>query len=100
MKLSLFLLALLMLPVVFAYEPINYVSDYADIIDDVTEAEINALALAVEENTTAEIAVLTISSLEGQNIDLFAVETFEQWGIGQKDVSNGLLIVIAVQDRE
>ena len=92
---------LFFIPAVLAidYKPLNYVSDYAEIIDDATEAEINALAQAIEENTTAEIAVLTIDSLE-QDIDSFAVDTFEQWGIGKRDVSNGLLMVIAVQDRE
>ena len=103
MKNVFWLIALfLALPLVFAiqYDPINYVSDYAEVIDDEMEAQINALAAAIEENTTAEIAILTITSLEGQNIDQFAVETFEQWGVGQKDVSNGLLIVVAVDDRE
>jgi uncharacterized protein len=99
---TLLVVLLLLLPLVLAaqYDPIDYVSDYADVIDDGTEAQINALAAVIEENTTAEIAVLTIGSLESQNIDQFAVETFEQWGIGQKDVSNGLLILVAVDDRE
>src|SRR3989344_3219961 len=101
MRILLFLLILFIIPsALAAYNPINYVSDYAEIIDDATEAQINQLAAAIEENTTAEIAVLTIGSLEGQNIDQFAVETFEQWGVGKRDVSNGLFIVVAVQDRE
>ncbi len=102
MKIIPFLLIFLIIPAVFAaqYEPLGYVSDYADITDDETEAQINALAVEIEQNTTAEIAVLTINSLEGQNIDQFAVETFEQWGVGKEGVDNGLLIVIAVDDKQ
>ncbi len=95
-----FLISLLILPTILAasYTPINYVSDYAGIIDDNTEAQINALAAQIEQNSTVEIAVLTVPSLDGGDIDQFAVETFHDWGVGQKDVNNGLLMVVAVED--
>ncbi|HLD39965.1 MAG TPA: TPM domain-containing protein [Candidatus Nanoarchaeia archaeon] len=97
-----FLISLLILPAVLAaeYKPINYVSDYANILDENSEAQINALAEEIERNSTVEVAVLTIPSLDGGDIDQFAVETFHDWGVGKKDVNNGLLMVIAVEDRE
>lgn len=83
-----------------AYTPINYVSDYAEIIPPTEEAQINSLAASIEQNSTVEIAVLTVPSLDGQDKDSFAVDTFKQWGIGKKDVDNGLLILIAPNERE
>ncbi len=82
------------------YKPVNYVSDYAEIIDAELEGKINALAEEIERNTTVEVAVLTVPSLEGRDVDGFAVEVFEKWGVGKKDVSNGLLIVVAPNERE
>ncbi|HLD34150.1 MAG TPA: TPM domain-containing protein, partial [Candidatus Nanoarchaeia archaeon] len=81
------------------YEPVNYVSDYANAITPEFEAQINELAASIEDNTTVEVAVLTIPSLKGQNIESLAIEVFQDWGIGKKDVNNGLLLVIAVDDR-
>ncbi len=97
-----FFILLIIIPIVAAeeYEPINYVSDYAGIIDDFEEAQINALAEEIERDTSAEVAVLTVPNLGGEDIDQFAVETFEKWGVGQKDVNNGLLMVVAVEDRK
>lgn len=82
------------------YTPINYVSDYAEIIDEDYEAQINTLAREIERNTSVEIAVLTVSNLDGDDIDQFAVKTFHDWGVGKKDIDNGLLMVIAIEDRE
>src|SRR3989344_7448945 len=82
------------------YKPISYVSDYANIIDENSEAQINALAEEIERNSTVEVAILTVPNLDGGDIDQFAVETFHDWGVGKKDVNNGLLMVIAVEDRE
>lgn len=100
--LFIFLTSLFLLPVVLAadYNPLNFVSDYAEIIDEADEAEINALAAQIEQNTTIEVAVLTIPSLEGEDLDQFTVETFDDWGVGKEDVDNGLLMVVAVEDRK
>ena len=98
---KLFIIFLLLLPIALAatYTPINYVSDYADIIDAESEAKINSLAAAIEKNSTVEIAVLTIPAVEG-DINQFTVDIFKQWGIGKKDIDNGLLILIAPNEHE
>lgn len=51
-----------------------------------------------EKETTIEIKVLTI----GEYDDIFdlAQETFEKWGVGKKDIDNGLLIVLSKNKRE
>src|SRR3989338_530960 len=78
----------------------DFVTDNANIIDPEYEQQILNLAKAIEQNTTAEIAVVTVSSLEGLPIETYAVELFKQAGIGKKDLDNGLLILIAPNERE
>ncbi|MCK4589847.1 MAG: TPM domain-containing protein [Nanoarchaeota archaeon] len=81
-------------------KPLGYVSDYGEVISPEYKAQIEALAGQIEQETTAEIAVLTVESLGGLDRETYAVEVFEEWGIGKEDVDNGLLILVAVEERE
>ena len=103
MKKEIFLLLLLLIPIALAVEypqPSNYVSDYANIISPEYEQRINQLAREIEKNTTVEIAVLTVDNLQGLDRETYAVEIFKQWGIGKKDIDNGLLILVALEERQ
>ncbi len=77
-----------------------YVLDQADIIDASYEARINELCREVERKTTAEMAVLTIHSFEGESPWYYATELGNFWGVGQESEDNGLMMVVAVADRE
>ncbi|MBW2963561.1 TPM domain-containing protein [Candidatus Woesearchaeota archaeon] len=91
------LLLLLLIPLVSAVDypsPKGYVSDYADVISPEYEAQINALAGQIETETTAEIAILTVNDFGDTDINNYAVGLFREWGIGKKDVNNGLLILV------
>lgn len=99
--LLLLLFALLITTVVSAFpSPTNYVTDTANVIDSQTESQLNSLINNFEKNTTVEIVILTIDTLDGEPIEDYAVKLFEDWGIGKKDINNGLLILVAVQDHE
>jgi len=78
----------------------NFITDDANIIDFSYEQKISELSTVIEQKTTVEIAVVTVSSLEGVPIDMYAVELFEKSGVGKKDKDNGLLLVIAPNERE
>ncbi len=78
----------------------GFVTDNANMIDQTYDAKITQLALDIEKESTVEIAVVTIDSLEGESIEMYAVNLFEKWGIGKKDKDNGLLILVAKQERE
>ena len=78
----------------------GFVTDNANIIDPEYEAKITQLAEKIEKETTVEIAVVTIDSLEGESREMYALRLFEQAGIGKKDKDNGLLILVAKQERE
>jgi uncharacterized protein len=78
--------------------PTNYVNDFAQVLSSQTEAELNGLARQVDEKAKAQIAIVTINSLDGQDIETYAVDLFKQWGIGNKSTNHGVLILIAVKD--
>jgi uncharacterized protein len=78
----------------------GYVTDNANMIDQSYEAKITQLAGAIEKETTVQIAVVTIESLEGESMEMYAVELFEKAGIGKKDKDNGLLILVTKEERE
>ena len=97
------LIILSALPVVAAVDYpqlAGFVTDDADMIDPVYESKITELAKKIEGATTVEIAVVTVESLEGESKETYAVKLFEQAGIGKKDKDNGLLILVAKQERK
>ncbi|MDD5472961.1 MAG: TPM domain-containing protein [Candidatus Methanoperedens sp.] len=102
-KWTLLIILILLLPVASA---VNYpqlrgfVTDNANIIDPQYETKITQLAQQIEKEDTVEIAVVTVDSLGGDSIEMYAVNLFEKAGIGKKDKDNGLLILVAKQERE
>ncbi|MEW6558068.1 MAG: TPM domain-containing protein [Elusimicrobiota bacterium] len=81
-------------------KPIGYISDFANILDDNTESELNSLVTQVEQKTSAEIAVVTVSSLDGMSVEDYANELFNKWGIGKKCKDNGVLVLVALNERK
>jgi len=79
----------------------NPVVDLAGIIDDTVEARMDQFLRQLEEKTTAQVAVLTVPSLEGQSIEDFSITiAHDQWKLGQRGKDNGVLLVVAVKDRK
>lgn len=78
----------------------GWVNDFAQIIEPETKTRLEVLLTELEEKTQAEVAIVTIPSLEGGNIEQTAVEIFSQWGIGKKGKDNGILILAALKDRK
>jgi len=99
-------LLLIALSAVAAAEKINdiraqgYVTDLAGVIDPATRQKNELLATEVEQKTGAQIAVVTVNSLEGQTRDDYAVDLYKHLGIGTKGKDNGVLILIAPKDRQ
>jgi len=75
------------------------VVDQADLIDAATEAELAARLQAFEEKSSDQIVVATINSLEGEAIEPFANRLFRAWRLGQSWENNGVLLVVAKNDR-
>ncbi len=102
--LALILFTITLCPVVFCAVPQPtadfFVNDYADALSTQAEAEIQSIAVALYNETTAQVCVLTVESLDGEDISEYSVEVFREWGIGDKEKDNGVLIVLSVGDRE
>ena len=81
--------------------PGNHVVDLAGIVGPHTKIEINRYLSELEQKTSAQMAILTIKSLEGQSIDEFSISVaHDKWKLGQKGKDNGVLLVIALKERK
>jgi uncharacterized protein len=67
------------------------VMDAANIIPADREAELNAKIVAYEDRTKNEIALVTVASLEDNDIEGYANRMFRHYGIGRNDADNGVL---------
>ena len=82
-----------------ALKPQGYVSDFAHVIDPASKAQLEAYCATVEQSTGAQIALVTIPSLEGEPIEDVANTIFRAWGVGQKGKNEGILLLLAIGDR-
>ena len=82
-----------------ALQPQGYVSDFADVIDAASKARLEAYCAAVEQSTGAQMALVTVPSLEGEPIEDVANTIFRAWGVGQKGKNEGILLLLAIDDR-
>ena len=80
--------------------PTGYVTDLAGVISADTRARLESLCSEVEQKTGAQMAIVTVGSLEGQGIETYAVELFKQLGIGKKKDNRGVLLLVAPQERK
>ncbi len=81
--------------------PYNYVVDSAGIINDNMEADLNRYLLELEQKTTAQMVVFTIPGLEGESIEDLSISIAnDKWRLGNKDKDNGLLLIVALQDKK
>lgn len=75
------------------------VLDQANLVSPAAESRLEALSAAVDKATSAEIAVVTVKSLDGMSIEQYSNELFNQWGIGKRGVNNGVLLLVARKER-
>lgn len=76
------------------------VVDAANIIPDGEEAALDAKLKALEDTTDRQLVVATIPSLEGYPIDDYGYRLGRAWGIGQKETDNGVVLIVAPNDRK
>jgi uncharacterized protein len=82
-----------------ALQPQGYVSDFAGAIDPASKAQLEAYGAIVEQSTGAQMALVTIASLQGEPIEDVANAIFRAWGVGQKGKNEGLLLLLSIGDR-
>ena len=106
-KISLiWMVSLLVLPVLpaAAQQPVppltGRVVDQAGILSPATETALAELLEAHEAETSNQLAVLTVTSLLGEPIESFSLRVAETWALGTAENDNGVLLTVAVEDRE
>lgn len=75
----------------------GYINDYIGLLDSNSRNKLEALATQIENDTGSEIAVAIVDSLQRITVEEYAVELFEEWGIGKEKEDNGLLILICTE---
>ncbi len=78
----------------------GFVNDYAGVLTSDQKSNLENNLRDYNQKTTNEIAVLFVKSLDGEDINDFAVKVFENWKIGKKGKDNGILFVAAIEDRK
>src|SRR5579863_8398631 len=78
--------------------PQGYVSDFAGVISPEAKSRLEAYCTAVEQSTGAQMALVTVTSLQGEPIEDVANTLFRAWGIGQKGKNEGILLLLATGD--
>jgi uncharacterized protein len=87
--------------VVVPDRPLNHVVDLAGIIDANFEDGLNRYLLELEQKTTAQMVILTVKDLEGEDIfDASLSIAHDKWKLGQKGKDNGVLLMISLNDRK
>lgn len=77
----------------------DYVNDYAKMISPGVATRLIGELKAFEESDSTQLVILTIPSLEGEAIDGFGIKVAEAWKIGQLKKGNGIILIVAKQER-
>jgi uncharacterized protein len=94
-----FLIPFLVFGFVVPEKPTSFVSDFANILQTDQKVNLENKLLEIERQTTNEIAVVIIDSLDGDSIENVSQAIFDRWKIGKKGKDNGVLILLSINDR-
>lgn len=78
----------------------GYVSDFAHVLTSDQQRELEQALKSYEQETTNELAVVTVQSVGNDSIESFVSSLFQEWGIGKKEKNNGVLLLLAIKDRK
>jgi uncharacterized protein len=81
--------------------PTGYVSDFAGVLSPATKSNLESLCTQVDRQAHAQIAVVTIKSLDNdQSIDEFATALEDKWKVGPKGTDRGVLLIVSIVPRK
>lgn len=80
--------------------PVGFVNDFANLLSRDGKNQLEARLAKLEQDTSAQLAVVTIDTLDGAVMEDYAAGLFKDWGIGQKGKDNGVLFIMSVQDKK
>ncbi|WRS27747.1 TPM domain-containing protein [Oscillospiraceae bacterium MB08-C2-2] len=77
-----------------------FVNDYANLCSTADQEQMLAIARQLEAQTGAQVALLTVESLDGLDIESYSIGVVDEWKLGQKGKDNGVLILVSIGDQE
>jgi uncharacterized protein len=105
--LPIFILFLAVMPVVPLHaeqwqklNPQGYVNDFAGVLNAPTVERLTQLSTTVDKKAKAQIAVVTIRTLEGDTVEDFANHLFQKWGVGAKGTDRGVMVLLVTADHK
>lgn len=91
-------------PVKSLPKPTDYVSDFAHVMSPAVIQQLDRVCGQVDHEANAQIAVVTVQTLDDEPIEQYAVDLYQAWGLGKKGIKEGsdrgVLILIATKDRK
>ena len=103
----LLILALAIIPVATVHaeqwkklNPQGYVNDFAGVLNATTVEKLTAVSMEVDQKAKAQIAVVTIKTLEDDTTEDFANHLFQKWGVGAKGTDRGVMVLLAADDHK
>ncbi|MBM7691088.1 uncharacterized protein JOC77_000493 [Peribacillus deserti] len=77
-----------------------YVQDIANVLNPNEEAQLMQLGRTIEDQTSNQIAVLTVSSIGEEAIEDYANRAYREYGLGTKEEDNGVLLIVAMKEKK
>ncbi len=81
-------------------KPSGYVNDFAHVLDASSVQQLENYCQQVEQTTGAQIAIVTVDSIEDEPVEDVANRLYREWGIGKKGQDEGILILLAMKERK
>ncbi|MBB4076665.1 uncharacterized protein GGR08_000971 [Bartonella fuyuanensis] len=78
----------------------GYINDMAHLLDHTTKKDLTEKLATLEEKTGDQIVLVTLPTLSGNDIEIYSNSLFRTWRLGQKQINNGILLVIAPNERK
>lgn len=97
-----FVLCLFILPCAAKVEfpkPIGFINDYAGILKISEKEQLDSITKGLKQKMGAELAVVIVNTVDPLDSKTYATELFNAWKIGQKGKDNGVLLLLAMQER-
>lgn len=80
--------------------PPTLVNDFADVLTAEEERRLEQQLVAYDDTTSNQVAIVLINTLDDYPIEEYALRLFREWGIGNKQTNNGVLILAAIDDHK
>ena len=76
------------------------VYDYAKLLSDAEKTQLEEKLIKYSDSTTTQIVVVTVTTIEGEDIGILTPKWAHEWGVGQAKEDNGVFILLAAKERK